>query len=292
MMKTLNIGNVRVDRVQDWAGPLFEVANFWPAGNWDAIEGERDWMEPHFLLPKDKMTKGVLNASLHTYVIRTPRFNILVDTCLGNDKQRHAIPDWNGLNTDYLAKIARLGLKPEEVHYVMCTHLHFDHVGWNTKLENGRWVPTFPNARYIFHKAEYEYWQQNQDSHGLDGAFGDSILPVVEAGRADLVKGDFAIDDSLWLEPSPGHTPGHVCINLKNGGESALFTGDAFHHPIQVAYPEWSTAFCSDAAGSANARRTIIEKICGTDTYMMAAHFMDPTIARVVRNKDRWKLKV
>jgi len=291
-MKQLKIGNVTVDRVQDWSGPLFEVANFFPTGSWDVIESQRDWMEPHFLLPKDKMTMGLLNASLHTYVIRTPKFNILVDTCLGNDKARTVIPDWVGLSTDYIAKLARIGLKPEDVNYVMCTHLHFDHVGWNTKLVGGRWVPTFPNARYIFNKIEYEYWQQNQDSHGLDGAFGDSILPVVEAGRADLVKGDFAIDDSIWLEPSPGHTPGHVCINLKNGNDSALFTGDSFHHPIQVAYPEWSTAFCSDAAGSANARRKIIDKLTDTNTTMLAAHFMDPTAAKVVRNKDRWKLKV
>jgi glyoxylase-like metal-dependent hydrolase (beta-lactamase superfamily II) len=291
-MKTLKIGNATVDAVVEWSGNLFDVASFWPGRSWDAIEAERDWLEPHFLLPKDKMKQGVLQASLHTYLIRTPKHNILVDTCVGNHKQRNSLPAWNMMNTDYLAKIAALGVKPEEIHYVMCTHLHFDHVGWNTKLLDGRWVPTFPNARYIFAKTEYEHWLNDKDGHAMDGSFEDSVLPVVEAGRADLVKSDFAIDDNIWLEPAPGHTPGSVCINLASGGDKALFTGDAIHHPIQIAYPDWSTAFCSDAKGSENARRNIINKICDTGTWLLAAHFMDPTVARVVGNKDRWKLKL
>ncbi|HEX4889476.1 MAG TPA: MBL fold metallo-hydrolase [Alphaproteobacteria bacterium] len=296
-MKTLNIGTVTVDRVQDWVGPVFRVPGMWPASTWEQVEAQRDWLEPHFLAPRKNAGEvpekdRILDISLHTYLVRTPKFNILIDTCVGNDRSRQAIPDWHMMNTDYLAKIAAFGISPEDVHYVMCTHLHFDHVGWNTKLLNGRWVPTFPNARYIFHKTEYDYWIDHQDHFAMDGAFPDSVLPIVEAGRADLVKGDFAIDDTIWLEPSPGHTPGHVCINLADGKDSALFTGDAFHHPLQVAYPEWSLHADTDMAGSAHARRKIIDKICDTDTYIMAAHFMDPTIARIVRNKDRWKLRV
>jgi len=291
-VKTLKIGNTTVDTVLEWSGNLFDVGAFWPGRSWDAIEAERDWMEPYFLAPKDKGKPGLLAASIHTYVIRTPKHTILVDTCNGNHKKRDGIPAFNMLNTDYLEKMAALGVKPEQVDYVMCTHLHLDHVGWNTKLENGRWVPTFPRARYIFAKTEYDHWLNNKDGHAMDGSFEDSVLPVVEAGRADLVKNDFAIDDSIWLEPAPGHTPGSVCINLANGGQSALFTGDCFHHPIQVANPDWSTSFCSDMAGSATARRKIIDKICDTDTYILAAHFMDPTAAHIVRNKDRWKLKI
>lgn len=291
-MKTLNIGNATVDTVLEWSGNLFDVGAFWPGRSWEAIEAERDWMEPHFLAPKDKGKPGILAASIHTYVIRTGKHTILVDTCNGNHKTRKTIPPFNNLKTDYMEKMAALGVKPEEVDYVMCTHLHLDHVGWNTKLENGRWVPTFPKARYIFAKTEYDHWFANKDGHAMDGSFEDSVLPVVEAGRADLVKSDFAIDDSIWLEPAPGHTPGSVCINLVNGGSSALFTGDCFHHPIQIANPDWSTQFCSDMAGSANARRKIIDKICDTSTYILAAHFMDPTAGHIVRNKDRWKLKV
>ncbi len=291
-MRTLNIGNVTVDRVQDWWGPVFHVPDTWPGSSWEQVEAERDWLAPHFIYPKGQGKDGVLDVSLHTYVIRTPHFNVLVDTCVGNDRKRAAIPEWNMMHTDYLAKIAALGLQPEDIHYVMCTHLHFDHVGWNTKLLDGRWVPTFPNARYIFHKTEYDYWRDHQDHFAMDNSFADSILPIIEANRADLVKGDFAIDDTIWLEPSPGHSPGHVCINLKSGRDSALFTGDAFHHPVQVAYPEWGIFADTDPAGSTASRRKIIDKICDTDTYILAAHFMDPTIARVVRNRDRWKLKV
>ena len=291
-MKTLQIGNVTIDRVQEWVGPLFEVANFFPSGDWASIEGQRDWLEPHFLLPKDRVVEGFLNASLHTFVVRTPHHNILIDTCMGNHKERTISEDWSMMDTDYLAKIAALGLAPEDIDFVMCTHLHVDHVGWNTQLVDGRWVPTFPNARYVFQKTEYDHWQQNRDHHGVDGAFEDSVLPVVEAGRADLVAGDFAIDDSIWLEPSPGHTPGHVCINVRNGGASGLFTGDSFHHPIQVAYPEWSTGFCSDLELSAVARRNIIERLVDTDTYMLAAHFEDPTVARIVSNGARCKLNL
>lgn len=291
-MKTLQLGNITVDRVQDWLGPLFEVANFFPSGDWDTIESQRDWLEPHFLLPKDLMTKGFLNASLHTYVVRTPHHNILIDTCVGNHKQRSILPDWSMMNTNYLDKIAALGLAPEDIDFVMCTHLHVDHVGWNTRLVDGRWVPTFPNARYIFHRTEYEHWQNNRDHHGMDGAFEDSILPVVEAECADMVAGDYSIDDSIWLEPSPGHTPGHVCINLASGGATGLFTGDSFHHPVQIAYPEWSTAFCTDVEQSAIARRNILNKLADTDTYMLAAHFTDPTVGRIVSNGERCKLEL
>lgn len=291
-MKTLQLGNVTVDRVQEWIGPLFEVANFFPSGDWASIENQRHWLEPHFLLPVEQMTKGFLNASLHTFVVRTPHHNILIDTCAGNHKDRSILPDWSMMETDYLAKIAALGVAPEAVDFVMCTHLHVDHVGWNTQLKNGRWVPTFPNARYIFHKTEYDHWYANRDHHGMDGAFDDSVLPIVEAGRADLVAGDYGIDDAIWLEPSPGHTPGHVCVNVASGGASGLFTGDSFHHPIQVAHPEWSTAFCSDAQQSASARKHILDRLTDTETYMLAAHFTDPTAARVVSHGERHRLKL
>ena len=291
-MNTLQLGNVTVDRIQEWVGPLFEIANFFPSGDWDTIESQRDWLEPHFLPPKDKMRKGFLDASLHTFVVRTPHHNILIDTCVGNHKERSILPDWNMMDSDYISKLANMGLATGDIDFVMCTHLHVDHVGWNTQLEDGRWVPTFPKARYVFHKTEYDHWQENRDHHGMDGAFDDSVLPVVEAGRADLVAGDFAIDDTIWLEPSPGHTPGHVCINVASRGASGLFTGDSFHHPVQIAYPEWSTAFCSDIVQSGVARKDILNKLVDTDTYILAAHFNDPTAARVVSNGDRCKLKL
>ncbi|MEQ1888863.1 MAG: MBL fold metallo-hydrolase [Alphaproteobacteria bacterium] len=288
--RALQLGEINIDRCVEHEGDFFPPAKFFPLSSPDMIDAERDWMEPHFILPKS--AGGRMQAGIFAYVIRTGRHVILVDTCVGNDKPRQFSPLWNMKQTAWLADLAAMGVTPEQVDFVMCTHLHVDHVGWNTRLENGRWVPTFPNARYIFNKTEYDHWQQEQEFIGLDGCFADSILPVVEAGKADMVKSDFAIDDSMWLEPSPGHTPGHICINLKSGGKTALFTGDAFHHPLQVAYPEWSSAFCTDKAQSAATRRKIVDRLCDTDTYMLGAHFAAPTAGRVRRKGARWKLEV
>lgn len=288
--KPLQFGAINIDRCVESEGDFFPAAKFFPASSPDLIDAERDWMEPHFI--KAKSEGGRLQGGLFAYVIRTGRHTILVDTCVGNDKPRKFTPLWHMRRTPWLNDLRAMGVRPEEVDYVMCTHLHVDHVGWNTRLEDGRWVPTFPNARYIFHKIEYEHWQAEQGFAGLDGCFADSVLPVVEAGKADLVKSDFAIDDFMWLEASPGHTPGHVCINLQGSGQSALLTGDSFHHPLQIAYPEWSSDFCTDKVQSAATRRRIIDRLCDTGTYMLAAHFAAPTVGRIRRKGNRWRLAV
>lgn len=295
-MAITKIGNSTVERLVDWTGPLIQTEEFFPTATWDEIEAQRSWMEPHFLAPKAQCEVGALDLSLHSYIIKTDKHTILIDTCMGNDKKRSLIPVWVDYNSNYMEKMAGMGVNPEDVDFVMCTHLHVDHVGWNTKLVNGKWVPTFPNARYIFHKKEYEAWADREnggaDNPADDGSWDDSVVPIIEAGKADLVTSDFAIGDNIWLEPSYGHTPGHVCVNLKEGGDHALFTGDSFHHPVQVAHPEWSTAFCLDPVESANTRKRIIDKIADTSTLMMAAHFMEPTIGRIVGNGDRCKLDV
>ena len=291
-MKQLNFGNVTIDRVQDWYGALLPLKDFYPTFDKAILESQRSWLEPHFLPLKGSPNEEMLHLSLHTFVVRSGKNLILVDTCVGNHKKRSAVPDWVDYSSDYIGKLAAVGVKPEDVTHVMCTHLHFDHVGWNTKLENGKWVPTFPNARYVFDRTEFEGWANQQDNHGLDGSYADSVLPVYEAGRADLVASDFALDDTVWLEPSRGHSPGHVCINIKGQKGQALLTGDSFHHPIQVAYPEWHSAFCMDLAMSTASRRKILDKLTDQDIWMLAAHFNTPTAAHVVSNGDRRKLKI
>jgi glyoxylase-like metal-dependent hydrolase (beta-lactamase superfamily II) len=288
--KPLQFGDITIDRCVESEGDFFPAAMFFPDSTEAMIDAQRDWLEPHFMKPKS--IGGGMLGGIFTYVIRTDRHTILVDTCVGNDKERTMTPNWHMKQTGWLDDLRAMGVAPESVDFVMCTHLHVDHVGWNTQLVDGRWVPTFPNARYIFHKTEYEAWEKSQDNPAMDGCFKDSVLPVVEAGNADLVTSDYAVNDAIWLEPSPGHTPGHVCINLKGGGKHALFTGDSFHHPLQVAYPEWSSAFCSDKQMSADTRHRIVDKLCDTDSYMMAAHFAAPTAGRVVANGDRCKLQV
>ena len=231
--------------------------------------------------------------SLHSYVIRTARHTILVDTCIGNDKHRPDTKSWHMRDSCFLSDLAALGVAPEAVDFVLCTHLHVDHVGWNTRLDNGRWVPTFPNATYLFHRVEYDYWETHEmDSSVGSGltpreSFVDSVLPVVEAGQAALVEGDYAIDDSLRLEPSPGHSPGHVFLNLDSAGSSAVFTGDVMHHPVQVALPEWNSRYCYEPAQSRATREAIVDRCADTATVLLAAHFPEPVAGRIISTDGR-----
>ena len=177
----------------------------------------------------------------------------------------------------YMSRLAELGLTVDDIDYVMCTHLHVDHVGWNTKLENGRWVPTFPNAKYLFAKREYAHWESERKAQGEgkvnDGSFDDSVLPIVEAGRAVMIESDHQPDPLLTIRDYPGHTPGSIAINLKDQGKQACFSGDIMHHPIQVYHPDWSSQFCWDQAMSAVSRRKLLEDCVESNALLCPAHF-------------------
>jgi glyoxylase-like metal-dependent hydrolase (beta-lactamase superfamily II) len=224
--------------------------------------------------------------SFHSFVVKTGRHTILIDSCLGNDKERPSRPQFHRLRTSFLADLARVGVQPEGIDYVLCTHLHWDHVGWNTRLTNGRWIPTFPNARYVMARREFEHWQavqrRGEDSpHRL--AFEDSVLPVVATGQAVLVDDDYAFDDGLWFEPAPGHTPGNVVIHARSGNERAAFLGDILHHQFQLMQPAWSTVACSDPALSRSTRLRLIEEHAERGTRLLPGHFPAPTVGRIVR---------
>ena len=227
-----------------------------------------------------------LVASVHSWVIKTEHYTILVDTCIGNHKERPAMERWHHLDLPFLERLAEAGVQPEEVDYVMCTHLHVDHVGWNTRLLDGRWVPTFPNARYLFHRTEFDHWEKNGDyvvegPGASDGFYEDSVLPVVEAGQAVFVADGHTIDDRLTVESWPGHSPGHVCLRLKAGGREAVFAGDLLHHPVQCRHPEWNSRFCWDPALSAGSRRRFVERHAETSAIVLAAHFATPVAGRI-----------
>jgi glyoxylase-like metal-dependent hydrolase (beta-lactamase superfamily II) len=204
----------------------------------------------------------------------------LVDACIGNDKERPTRPQFHRMKSPFIEDLARLGVKPEDVDYVMCTHLHWDHVGWNTRLADGQWVPTFPKARYVVAKREYDHWQGVHDS-GVDTpharAFGDSVLPVVKTGQALLVGDDYALDDGLWFEGYPGHTPGNVVIHARSGGQRGVFIGDVLHHPLQCLKPEWSTMACTDPEGSRVSRTRLVEEHADSGALILPAHFPAPT---------------
>jgi glyoxylase-like metal-dependent hydrolase (beta-lactamase superfamily II) len=246
------------------------------------------WLAPHFA---DE--NGRLRMSVHALVVETPTARILVDTCIGNDKQRD-IPAWSNLQTSFLQELEAAGCPPDSVDVVLCTHLHVDHVGWNTRLVDGRWVPTFPRARYLLGRTEFEYWQAEAgaEQHPERSPFHDSVLPVLEAGLADLVETDHQVCPEVSLEPTLGHTPGHVSVRIRSGGEEALITGDFAHHPCQLARPDWASAADFDPAASTATRRRMFSALEATPVLVIGTHFASPTAGRVVRDGDAWRLAV
>jgi glyoxylase-like metal-dependent hydrolase (beta-lactamase superfamily II) len=198
------------------------------------------------------------------------------------------------LNTPYMAELAAAGVQPEEVDYVLCTHLHIDHVGWNTKLLDGRWVPTFPNAKYIFARTEFNFWQEHHRTGQqtvVPNVYDDSVLPVVEAGQAVIVDNDYELDHGIWFEHAPGHTAGNIVINVASVGNTAILTGDVVHHPLQLIRPEWSSRACEDPIQSAQTRQTLLERLADSDTLMASAHFAAPTCGHVHRHGDEFRFE-
>lgn len=253
---------------------------------------ERSWLEPRFARLDASATAAGSMAFLafHSYLVRTPKHNILVDTCIGNDKDRGGFEGFHMRRTPWLWNLAQAGLTPEQIDFVMCTHLHADHVGWNTRLRDGRWVPTFPNAKYVFGRVEYEHRRSNfeRNPDNKMGGFADSVLPVVESGQAMMVDSSYALDDTAFLEAAPGHTPGNLLIHLKSRGAGAVLSGDVIHHPIQVVYPECSPVFCEDRAESARYRQSFVRRFADRPELILPAHFSDPSAGRIKTQGSRW----
>jgi len=246
-----------------------------------------DWMRPHFM-----DDDGRLKMSVHALVVETPSRRIVVDTCLGNDKQGRSVPGWNNLQSHFLHDLAAAGFPRESIDTVICTHLHVDHVGWNTTLKNGRWVPTFPNARHLMGRTEFEYWRDQEEFREQVTVFADSVQPIVEAGLTDLVAPGHQVSDEVRLEPTLGHTPGHLSVRISSHGEEAVISGDFLHHPCQMAHPEWAAAVDYDAERSTRTRRDVFAALAGTDTLLIGTHFAGASAGRVVRDGEGYKLAV
>ena len=269
------IGSLEIQRVQELAAPLMPIRQFFPELSEDMLAAIRP------TLPAGNVgDDGQMILSFHSYVVKTGRYTILVDSCCGNDKERPARPAFSNLNTDYLATLAAAGCRPEDVDFEMCTHLHWDHIGWNTMRVDGEWVPTFPNARYIMARREYEHWDQlfaggSDSMHRL--GFDDSIQPLMRADKAVLVDDDYEIDSGIWLEPCHGHSPGHVVVNLQSGSERGVMTGDVIHHRVQLAYPHLSTIADTDPDQSRVSRTALMAKHADTGNVIFPAHFPAPS---------------
>ncbi len=281
------IGEVEVYQIVELeAGPLLQSI-IGPATP-ERIR-EISWLYPHFA---DEA--GDLRAVVQCFLIRSGDKNILIDTCIGNDKTHTDVPEWARLHTDFLEQLAQIGVMPADVNVVACTHLHNDHVGWNTRLDGERWVPTFPNAEYLFVRQEYPYWVQRPENQIADdrAAFDESVTPIVEAGLARLVEADHRIDGHLRFIPSPGHTPGHVCVLIESEGRRALISGDIMHHPCQVAYPAWNSDCDSLPEQAAATRQRLLGDIAGTETLLIGSHFPNPVAARVACANGQFALEV
>jgi glyoxylase-like metal-dependent hydrolase (beta-lactamase superfamily II) len=285
-MRGRQLGDLILARAVETVTP-FDRQVFFPEitpAEWTPYES---WLKPKAMDPET----GAVLFTIQSYVVRTSHHTILIDTCVGNHKERPNRPFWHQKTDDaYLSALASRGLGPEDIDYVMCTHLHSDHVGWNTRLVDGRWVPTFSNARYVFSGKELEAWEQGHEKftrHPLE----DSVLPVIAAGRAELVTNDFALDDEVWLEPSPGHTPDHVSIRLASKGHNAVMSGDLMHSPVQCLHPEWTAWPDWDAAQAKVTRRAFLERYADTDTLVCTAHFPLPSAGRILAERDAFRFE-
>ncbi len=274
-MQHWQIGETRITRIEELMGPLFDPVRFFPDYSAEIFEKHRNWLYPQHA----DEASGRIIASMHSWLIETPHHKILIDTCIGNDKERMPYRDWHQMHTSWLVNLREAGTSPEQIDYVMCTHLHVDHVGWNTRLVDGQWVPTFPNAVYVFSETEFNFWQAqraHEDQNAFNAVnrqtFDDSVLPVMALSQ--LVEGEMdIIDDLLHVSPTPGHTPGSISLTLASAGEQAMFTGDICHHPIQVYEPHWNSAYCEIPDQAISTRRAVLESCAEDHTLMMPAHF-------------------
>jgi glyoxylase-like metal-dependent hydrolase (beta-lactamase superfamily II) len=272
-MSAFRFGDVIIERVIEIPRSAYPTASMLPESTPAAIARHDAWLKPHFY---DAST-GDLGSRIQTWVVRMPGRTILIDTGVGNGKTRHESPLWNNRQGTWLDDLAAAGVKPEQVDTVVCTHLHVDHVGWNTRLERGTWVPTFPNARYVMPGDEWEFWKwEAANGREPSGCIADSVTPVIEAGRATLVGPDYTIAPGLAFEPTPGHTPGHVAVRLTTPAGQAVFAGDLMHRTVQVAEPQWNSQFCHDGVRARKTRKAFVERHADSGVLVMPAHFPHP----------------
>lgn len=283
-VQTFCVGNIQLFKILDSLEPTSPRFMYVDKGK-DDFDPYLDWLQPHFIDEKKLML-----LSIHTFIIKTSHHTIMIDTCIGNDKQRLAFDQWNGRSSSFLQDLAAAGCGPESIDYVFCTHMHLDHTGWNTRLQDGHWVPSFPNATYLFNKNEWEHWK-NEPTPEDQAVVEQNIMPIIEAGQVEWVDNAWSIDDEVLLLPTPGHTPGHCSVRLTSNGQEAVITGDMIVNPVQVAEPEWSQQADADKAQAIATRTVFVNAYCDTDTLILGTHFNTPTGVHIVSQGEKKRVQ-
>lgn len=290
-MNELKLGDVTITRVEEMHGPIMPAEQFFPDLPALAWQANRAMLVPDHLGEQD----DVVHVAMQTWLLRSEGKTVLIDTGVGNDKSRPAVDAWDHLKSAYLDNLESAGVLPEDVDLVINTHLHVDHVGWNTRLVDGAWVPTFPNATYLMPKADFEFWDPANNS-GIAGGvnenvFADSVAPVHAAGQVQLWEGSHTIDANLRLEDAAGHTPGSSVVLLDSEGDQALFAGDLLHTPLQIMHPDHNSCFCEDPARARVTRRRLLGWAADTNALVLPAHFRGHGALEVASRGTEFEIK-
>lgn len=285
-MLTWTIGNAKITSIVESetpTSPRFMYADLTKADVLERAE-KAPWLRPAYV-----SDEGYLLQKIHCLVIEVGDHRIAVDTCIGNDKER-SNELWSQLQGPFLDDLTAAGYPPESITHVICTHLHVDHVGWNTRLVDGEWVPTFANARYLFVDTEFEHWKTAASLFEGEDVFGDSVAPIAAAGLADLVDTTHQVCEEVAFEPTPGHTPGHISVAITSGGQKAIITGDMAHNPMQIADPELSSMFDTDPDAARATRKAVFPSWADGETLIIGTHFGSPTAGVMHPDGDGYRL--
>jgi len=284
MSLTFKVGDATIHRIIEMECGFTPALEFLPNLTKEQLDENRSWLSPAALDANDNLV-----LCFQSYLVQIAGQNILVDSCVGNDKDRAARPLWHRKKDNaFMSGLKRAGIGPDDIDYVMCTHLHVDHVGWNTKLENDRWVPTFPKPRDLFSKTELDYWLA-ENAKAEVAPIADSVVPIVEAKACDIITSDYSLNDLVSVFPSPGHTIDHYGVKVGKPGADAVFTGDLIHSPLQARYPDLTMRVDYNPAQGAASRRKFLETYCDTNTVCCFAHFPSPSKGYVKRWGDGFK---
>lgn len=288
----MRVGTARIEPIVEMERVPYPLSRFFDVADSDAIARELGWAAPEHVDPD----ADEILLSYHAWLVDTGRYRILIDPCVGNHKSRQVFGMHDQLETPWLSRLAAAGAHPDEIDFVLCTHMHAEHCGWNTYLQEGRWIPTFPNARYIFSRAERDYWGVEAEGFPSPAAYNagiylDSVKPVIDAGQALIVDGSVDVAGCLRIFPTPGHTPGHLSAILEAGEDGVVFTGDAIHHPLQVHHPDWNTAGCLNGAVARSIRRELLGIAADRRLLLAPAHFRATHACRIARQGSGFALE-